>query len=498
MSYLRQFVALVISFHNNNTAQSILFLTQRNQAKPNQTKLNEVHFVQHNLCSQLTNNEDISRIKNVSMKPHLLFWISSVVRIATVLCLAAIAGFFTDIKTGLLLAVVGVLCLMALQLRYLLSLSDWLDNPKERSLPDGWGVWTDVFSRLYKLHRDNEKNQTELSEWLARFKQAMSLLPDGVVIMDDVLFLEWCNPLAERHLGLDLSKDKGMRITNLVRTPEFIDYIVLGRYGTPLTLSFRNRKLILHIIPFENRRQIVVTHDITEIEQIDKMRRDFIANVSHELRTPLTVINGFLEINAMQPDLDASVRSGHIQLMVEQGERMQRLVADMLTLSRLESTEIHVRTEPINMQEMLQFVMDEAHVLSQGRHTFILDCDGTDIQANADEIRSAMSNLVSNAVRYTPEHGKIHVTWKAQTQGATLTVEDNGIGISPEHIARLTERFYRVDKSRSRETQATGLGLAIVKHVLIRHNAHLEILSTPNVGSQFIIHFPSEAIVKTN
>ncbi len=254
------------------------------------------------------------------MHPHLVFWVSATVRMLTVLAIAAVGWFFWGIVPGLVIGLVGMIFLISVQLHYLLKLSDWLESPSSAHLPDGWGAWTEIFSRLYKLRRGDEKNQTELTEWLARFRQAMSLLPDGVVIMDDVMFLEWCNPTAERHLGLSLTKDKGMRVTNLVRTPEFIDYIVLGRYDTPLTLSFRDRKLIVHIIPFENRRQILVTHDVTESERIDMMRRDFIANASHELRTPLTVINGFLEIASMQPDLDVAIRSSHIKLMAEQGD----------------------------------------------------------------------------------------------------------------------------------------------------------------------------------
>jgi two-component system phosphate regulon sensor histidine kinase PhoR len=388
-----------------------------------------------------------------------------------------------------------MITLIVVQLQYLLNLSDWLDNPNSARLPDGWGAWTEIFSRLYKLRRGDEKNQSELAEWLARFRQAMTLLPDGLVIMDDVMFLEWCNPIAERHLGLDLGRDKGMRVTNLVRTPEFIDYIILGRYETPLTLSLRDRKLIVHVIPFENRRQILVTHDITESERIDMMRRDFIANASHELRTPLTVINGFLEIASMQPDLEVSIRASHIKLMVEQGERMQRLVEDMLTLSRLESTDFQVRTERIDIPLMLRHIKQEAHALSNGRHQFSLELDGPDIQGSADEIRSAFSNLVTNAVRYTPEHGEIKLIWQNSAQGPRFIVQDNGIGISQEHISRLTERFYRVDKSRSRETQGTGLGLAIVKHVLIRHDAQLLIESTVNVGSKFCVQFPNRAVI---
>ncbi|MFA9275462.1 MAG: phosphate regulon sensor histidine kinase PhoR [Candidatus Aquirickettsiella gammari] len=429
------------------------------------------------------------------MHPHLIFWISATVRMAIILAAAAAGAYFWGLITGLVLALLGMIVLIVVQLQYLLNLSDWLDNPNSARLPDGWGAWTEIFSRLYKLRRGDEKNQTELAEWLARFRQAMTLLPDGLVIMDDVMFLEWCNPIAERHLGLDLARDKGMRVTNLVRTPEFIDYIILGRYETPLILSLRDRKLIVHVIPFENRRQILVTHDITESERIDMMRRDFIANASHELRTPLTVINGFLEIASMQPDMEVSIRSSHLKLMVEQGERMQRLVEDMLTLSRLESTEFKVRNEVIDMNLMLRHICQEAQALSAGKHRIELDFDGPDIMGSIDEIRSAISNLVTNAVRYTPEHGEINVIWRNTPQGPQCVVQDNGIGISQEHLSRLTERFYRVDKSRSRETQGTGLGLAIVKHVLIRHDAQLLIESTVNVGSKFCVQFPARALV---
>jgi two-component system phosphate regulon sensor histidine kinase PhoR len=429
------------------------------------------------------------------MHPHLVFWISAVVRMIIVLVGAAVAGFFWGLIPGLTLAMLGMMALIFVQLNYLLRLADWLDQPSSAHLPDGWGAWTEVFSRLYKLRRGDEKNQAELAEWLARFRQAMSLLPDGVVIMDDVMFLEWCNPAAEQHLGLSLTQDKGMRVTNLVRTPEFIDYIILGRYETPLTLSFRERKLIVHIIPFENRRQILVTHDVTESERIDMMRRDFIANASHELRTPLTVINGFLEIASMQPDMDVSIRSSHLKLMSEQGERMQRLVEDMLTLSRLESMEYSVHHEAIDMHGMLVQILQEGEALSAGRHQLSLECDGPDIVGSADEIRSAFLNLLTNAIRYTPEKGRITLIWKNLPLGPKFIVQDTGIGISSEHISRLTERFYRVDKSRSRETQGTGLGLAIVKHVLLRHKAHLLIESTPNVGSKFCVQFPANIIL---
>ena len=423
------------------------------------------------------------------MNPQLLFWVPVALRLSLFLIAAAIVGYFFGPVAGLAAGLICLIILIVIQLNYLFLLSGWLDHPESEKLPDGWGAWTDIFSRLYKLRRDDERNRADLSEWLARFRQAMSLLPDGVAIMDDVLFLEWCNPAAEKHLGLSNNRDKGMRVTNLIRNPDFIDYIILGRYEQPLTMSLRDRKLIVQIIPFENRRQILVTHDATESERIEMMRRDFIANASHELRTPLTVINGFLEIAQSQPDLDQSVRMAHLKLMIEQGERMQNLVEDMLTLTRLESIDYPVRAEQVNIHNLLEQIQQEAKALSGGRHKISMSVDGPDIQGSSDELRSAFSNLVSNAVRYTPEGGHIDITWKNGNSGPEFAVHDNGIGISAEHIARLTERFYRVDKSRSRETQGTGLGLAIVKHVLLRHGAMLAIESQPEKGSTFIVRF---------
>ena len=429
------------------------------------------------------------------MNPRIVFWVPAFLRMLIVLLLALVVGYFSGALWCAVSVAAGLAILITLQLHYLFRLSLWLDNPQSSKLPDGWGAWTEIFSRLYRMRREDEKNQIELSEWLARFRQAMMLLPDGVVIMDDVLFLEWCNPVAEQHLGLNLNKDKNMRITNLIRSPEFMDYIILGRFDKPLTVTHRERKLILHIIKFENRRQILVTHDVTESERIDRMRRDFIANASHELRTPLTVINGFLEINAMQPDMDSKTRAGHIKLMAEQGQRMQGLVEDMLTLTRLESVDFPLRPERINMMNLLEQIVSEMHGLSVGKHQVILENDGPDLMGSLDELRSAFTNLASNAVRYTPAGGEIKISWTDTPDGPVFKVKDSGIGISSEHLSRLTERFYRVDKSRSRETQGTGLGLAIVKHVVLRHKAQLSMDSAVGTGSVFSIQFARSAAV---
>ncbi|MRW86607.1 phosphate regulon sensor histidine kinase PhoR [Pseudoduganella sp. FT26W] len=428
------------------------------------------------------------------MNPKLVFWVPAALRTAIILAACALAGWMFGWKTGLVLALLAMIALVFTQLSYLYQLSNWMDDPQSAKLPDGWGEWTNIFARLYRMRRDDEKNQTELTEWLARFRQAMHLLPDGVVIMDDVLFLEWCNPAAEQHLGLSNDRDKGMRVTNLVRNPDFMDYIILGRYEQPLTISFRERKLIVHIIPFENRRQILVTHDATETERIEEMRRDFIANASHELRTPLTVIVGFLEI-AAQEGLDAATRASHLKLMTEQGHRMQHLIEDMLTLSRLESVDYPMRPEEVDVHKLLEQVQRDARALSAGKHEVTMSVDGPNVLGSYEELHSAFGNLASNAVRYTPAGGKIHLVWKEYEGGVKFVVEDTGIGISPEHISRLTERFYRVDKSRSRETQGTGLGLAIVKHVLLRHSSTLQIKSEAGKGSSFIVCIPKTAVV---
>jgi two-component system phosphate regulon sensor histidine kinase PhoR len=424
------------------------------------------------------------------MNPKLLFWVPALLRLAVILSCSLVMGWMFGLVAGLTVAFGSVLALLLVQLSYLEQLGEWLEKPTSEDLPDGWGSWTPIFARLYRLRRDDERNQLDLTEWLARFRQAMHLLPDGVAIMDDVLFLEWCNPAAERHLGLTLERDKGMRVTNLIRHPDFIDYIVLGRYEQPLTLSLRDRKLICQIIPFENRRQILVTHDITETERIEEMRRDFIANASHELRTPLTVIVGFLEIASSGMKLDAETRAAHLKLMTEQGHRMQRLIEDMLTLSRLESVDYPLRTERVNIRALMEEVRQDALALSSGKHEISLTVDGPDVRGSGEELRSAFSNLASNAVRYTPAGGRIDLRWEDGPDGPRFSVTDNGIGIAPIHIGRLTERFYRVDKSRSRETQGTGLGLAIVKHVLLRHGGNLAITSEVGKGSTFTATLP--------
>ena len=430
------------------------------------------------------------------MNPHVLFWIPAALRLALIWIGSAVLWYFFGPIIGLLAGLAFTTAITVSQLYYLSALDIWLDSPRSDRLPDGWGAWHAVYSHLYRLSHDEEKSKKELTEWLTRFREAMSFLPDGVAILDNVLFLDWCNPVAEKHLGLDLERDRDMRITNLVRNPAFIDYIILGRYDQPLEMKLNDRYLVLQIIPFGNRQHILVTHDKTDTVRTEKIRRDFVANASHELRTPLTVINVFLEVAIAQPDLDRETRLSHLKMMKEQGERMQTLVDGMLTLTNLESNDYPLKHEPFDAALLVRQIFEAGQALSAGRHVFELETDGPEtLYGSMDEIRTAFTNLVTNAIRYTPDGGKITVKWTSNEEGPRFSVRDTGIGIEAKHIPRLTQRFYQVDKSRSRLVNGTGLGLSIVRHILLRHDAKLDIASEPGKGSEFSAQFTRRVLV---
>jgi two-component system phosphate regulon sensor histidine kinase PhoR len=382
-----------------------------------------------------------------------------------------------------------------MHLFYASLLAGWLEAPRLDDIPNGMGIWTQVFARLYRARRTTEQNERRLQDNEERFRRTISALPEGIVLVDLSLQIEWCNPVAEAHLGVSLTGDHGMRVTNLVRDPAFVSYMTSGQYDLPLEfrpMARPNSALEIRVIEVERTRLMVISRDITQREEVDAMRRDFIANVSHELRTPLTVVNGFMEMLLDAQHEDEATRQHHLKLMQEQAQRMSRLVEDLLTLSRLESSESSLVEEVVDVPLLMREVADEARVLSGGRHRVELKPARAFLRGNRDELRSAFANLVSNAIRYTPDGGTITLAWLAEADGGgRFEVRDTGIGVAPEHIARLTERFYRVDKSRSRETGGTGLGLAIVKHVLLRHDARLDIQSEIGEGSTFAAVFPA-------
>lgn len=393
----------------------------------------------------------------------------------------------------------GLLVYLAVQIHDLHALQRWLKRPQLTTIPEGIGLCEDIFNALLKYERSNEQKNLALNAALERFTHVANAIPDGLVILNASNEIEWCTANAEYQLGLNLSTDRNLPIVNLVRNSHFIAYLYNEIFEEPFKLKdARNSEIILEIWIFalDNRQKLLISRDITQLEKVDAMRRDFIANVSHELRTPLTVVGGFIEtLSDMEGAIPENIRN-YFGMMQDQTTRMRRLIEDLLTLSHIESNTQPPEDRPIGMQAMVNMLVNDANALSQGKHTITSECDThLDLSGAVDELQSALGNLVSNAIRYTPAGGKIHISWGQRNQQAVFSVKDNGIGIEPHHIDRLTERFYRVDRGRSRETGGTGLGLAIVKHILTRHQAKLEVLSTPGSGSTFSAIFPATRIL---
>ncbi|MHB1213869.1 MAG: phosphate regulon sensor histidine kinase PhoR [Thiobacillus sp.] len=424
------------------------------------------------------------------------FWWRPLSVLASVMLVALMlwAGSGWVAALGFLTGIQAFVMLRRLWQEY--RLSRWLENPDEVTPPDAGGSWGDIFYRLEKLQRRQRASRSELTSALEQFEHAAQAVPDGMVILNGNEQIDWCNPASRKYLGLDCVRDRGQFIRYLLRQAHFIEFLDAADYSRRMVCKSpidRETTLSLQLVPFGEDKKLLVARDITDLERVDAMRRDFIANVSHELRTPLTVVGGFVETLADAPDLPASESRRYFDLMLDHTRRMQHLLDDLLTLSRLESADHTLKDEPVNVPELAQALKTEAESLSRGRHRIILQIDsGAWLKGNLQEIRSALGNLVSNAVRYTPEGGEIRLRWNVRADEGVFAVTDTGEGIAAEHLPRLTERFYRVDRSRSRETGGTGLGLAIVKHVLTRHDARLEIQSAPGKGSTFSAVFPPQ------
>jgi two-component system phosphate regulon sensor histidine kinase PhoR len=398
--------------------------------------------------------------------------------------------------------VIGLGAYLGWTLAQLLRLYTWLkEHQPDEPPPDGYGLWGEVFDSIYHLQRRDQRVRGRLQAVIDRVQESTAALKDAVVMLDSEGNLDWWNRAAETLLGLKTPQDSGQPVTNLIRHPRFKEYFENGNYQEPLDLPspVNDRvRLQFHITQYGNSEHLMLVRDVTRLHQLEQMRKDFVANVSHELRTPLTVIAGYLE-TLLDNVEDVNPRwTRALQQMSQQGKRMQNLLNDLLLLAKLEATDYPSDNQPVAVDLLLLQIKADAIALSGNRHHRIsLEADHNyKLKGSEAELRSAFSNLVFNAVKYTPDEGEIRIRWWGDESGAHLAVQDSGIGIETRHLPRLTERFYRVDSSRNSNTGGTGLGLAIVKHVLIRHRGRLDISSVLNHGSTFTCHFPTSQVVR--
>lgn len=375
----------------------------------------------------------------------------------------------------------------------------WLSRGKTRYPPDARGLWGDIFYMLFKVRKKSSRRQKEFLNIVSQFKASTSALPEGALVLSASGEVLWFNKSARELLGFHPAKDVGQRVVNLVRNPLFVKYFQSGEYKDSVeVVSPVNSELILniHITPYKQGQRLMMVRDVTRVNQLEKVRKDFIANASHELRSPLTVIKGYLETISEPLARNNPRYAKPLQDMTQQAERMKTIVDDLLYLSKLENTENGEDFEYVNMNALMATLQKETQSMCDKKgHELVVSVESErQIRGNAKELHSAFSNLIFNAVRYTPDGGTIEIKWADKNKGAAFSVRDTGIGIEEKHIPRLTERFYRVDKGRAREVGGTGLGLAIVKHVLERHNGRLEVSSEPNQGSKFSCVFGKKVL----
>jgi two-component system, OmpR family, phosphate regulon sensor histidine kinase PhoR len=380
-------------------------------------------------------------------------------------------------------------------LYYLFRLAVLIRRKHRLAPPFPRGLWGEILRAIAQYQQRGRKRRKRQVRFIRRFREATVSVPDGLVVLDKRKRVEWANPAAAVLMDIHWPRDDGRLLTEILGQPQLNEFIDAGEYHRPIEIAPEHNRAVmlsLRITPFgeRKRQRLVVARDITKIYHLNMIRRDFVANASHELRTPLTVIAGFLESLAESP-LTPQHHRRPMELMRNQSERMRSIIDDLLTLSRLEMDDRSAEVAPVDVPAELRLVIHEAQALSDGRHEFAADVDAELLLiGNQLELRSAFSNLVYNAVKHTPPGSRVQVAWRDDGSGPLFSVHDNGDGIESEHIPRLTERFYRVDKARSRASGGTGLGLAIVHHVLNRHDARLIVASEVGKGSSFACRFP--------
>ena len=423
-------------------------------------------------------------------------------RLGFVVILSGLAGLlagsaFAGLSLGLIICLVW-------QYRMLKNISKILHNGDEQNLPDTPGVVNEIIREIDFLRIRHKQREEELAGFLSRFEEATEALPDAVIVMDDFGHVEWSNEKASEYLGIRCPRDRGQRFSHLIRQPELLNYLAdIDKHNSQQSLVLSSPvdvdiSLEVRIIRYAESSLLLVAGNVTEIQRTNRMRKDFIANASHELRTPLTVISGYLEAIDSEADDFSREWRPRIKQMRSQTGRMQNLIEDLLKLSRLESKPFADPDNEVDVVELLRLTHQEAQTLSGDQdHVFSLEIQpDLIVKGDQDSLYSAFSNIVFNAVQYTPPGGEIRIKWYRTDTGACLEVADSGVGIPAEHIQRVTERFYRVDKGRSREKGGTGLGLAIVKHVMAQHDAELRLSSEPGTGTTVECLLPGHRIIR--
>ena len=426
-------------------------------------------------------------------------WLRELWRMAVLFGGALFVGWLLGAPHGAF--TLALMAYLSWHLYNLYRLERWYYRRKKTEPPNAAGIWGEAFEHIYQLQRSNRQRKKKLATILSRFKESTAAMPDATVVLTEDDHIEWFNKAAKRYLGLQTKQDVGQRIDNLIRHSRFSEFLARGDFSEPLEMVSpldEQRYFAFRVVPYGNRQKLLVVRDISRIKRLERVRSDFVANVSHELRTPLTVVSGYLENMAAEDSEQTRQWGKCLQQMQGQAQRMTRLVEDLLMLSRLEDEDKTVVRDPVVVSAVLAALVEDARALSGERqhHISLESDDSLWLRGSEKELTSAFSNLLFNAVQYTPEQGHITVRWHRDGDNACFEVRDDGIGIAAQHVSRLTERFYRVDAGRSREHGGTGLGLAIVKHVLDRHEACLDIESQPGKGSVFRCVFAPKILMR--
>ena len=422
-------------------------------------------------------------------------WLINIVLLLIWFSFASLLGWYFD-ELWMALAVASIMVVFK-QYWSLYWLNNWLWHSKKMSPSVTRGIWGQIYGGIYQAQTKSRLKRKQLSEIMNTFRAGSEALPDAAVVVNHKNEIVWCNRLARIELALSWPEKNGIKIVDVISQDEFVEFIKSKRFEFPLEIpSPANQQKILEvrIVPFVDSNLMLLIRDVTRLSQIEKMRKDFVANVSHELRTPLTVINGYLEMLPDAGQLPPLMINKAIAEMRTQSIRMQTLIEELLQLSRIEASNERTFDKLVNVPQVLWQIQSEAQALNRDKqHKLFFDiAPQLCVYGIESELRSAFSNLIFNAIHYTPDKGVIEVKWQLSKDSARFSVKDNGDGIAPKDINRITERFYRVDKARSRKTGGSGLGLSIVKHVLTHHNSSLKIVSAVGVGSDFSCEFSPE------